>query len=145
MQNNVQARLKLLISELGFNIKDFAGRCAIPYHTVQDYLAGKSMPGGENLQKIATEFRVSVDWLLTGEGNMKRGYQLPGEEKPATLAEKVDIYNDKEDRDLTEIVDILKNDLPEAKRAVLKILKYRKGIKEGVEELLKIDNPLEEG
>lgn len=99
------------------------------------------MPGGENLQKISTVFRISVDWLLTGEGEMKRGY-IPHDVGHQAVAESPGIYNDKE---LAEIIDILQRDLPEAKGAVLKILKARKELKAGMENLLNVNKITEEG
>jgi transcriptional regulator with XRE-family HTH domain len=70
MRDSVHKRLKQLIERLGLNIKEFSTKSEIPYRTMQDYLAGKIIPGGENLQRMSTVFRVSIDWILTGEGDM---------------------------------------------------------------------------
>lgn len=70
MQKSINERLKYLIESLKISYKDFSQKAGIPYRTIQDYLAGKRMPGGENLQKIATQFNVNINWLLTGEGEM---------------------------------------------------------------------------
>jgi len=84
MQNSVQNRLKFLIDSLKINIKEFSIKTGIPYRTIQDYLLGKRMPGGENLQKICTHLGINLNWLLTGEGEPF----LKKEEKPLIAAEK---------------------------------------------------------
>jgi len=38
----------------------------VPYRTLQDYLAGRRMPGAEHLQRIAATGIVDMTWLLTG-------------------------------------------------------------------------------
>jgi phage repressor protein C with HTH and peptisase S24 domain len=68
MQNSVKDRLKILIDLLGLSLKDFSSKTGIPYRTIQSYLSGINIPGGENLQKICAEFSVNINWLLTGEG-----------------------------------------------------------------------------
>lgn len=68
MQNDISSRLKILIDLLGLNLKDFSRQTGVPYTTLQDYIAGKRLPGAENLQKISRQLHVSIDWLLTGEG-----------------------------------------------------------------------------
>ncbi len=37
---------------------------------LQHYLNGRSEPGADNLKKIAIQFDVNLNWLLTGEGEM---------------------------------------------------------------------------
>lgn len=143
MQDNVFERLKIIIDNSGLNIKDFAKKCDIPYRTMQDYLAGKSMPGGDNLQKITTFSRASIDWLLTGEGEMRRRY--PAEQgAPEVMAEKAAIYNVK-DPVVAEIIGLLETEPPEVKRICLKILKNRQEIKEGFQSLMDFNKQMKEG
>lgn len=40
--------------------------------TLSKYRRGLGIPKGENLVRIATAMKVSVDWLLFGTGNMYR-------------------------------------------------------------------------
>jgi phage repressor protein C with HTH and peptisase S24 domain len=68
MKNRIAERLNFLINSLKINIKEFSQRVGIPYTTMLDYCKGKSLPGAESLEKIATVFHVSLNWLLTGEG-----------------------------------------------------------------------------
>ncbi len=55
----------------GLTVDDFAKRIGVAKSTAQRYLAGH-LPKGDNLERIAIEFDVSVDWLLTGEGDSLR-------------------------------------------------------------------------
>ena len=91
MQNSVADRLKKLIEILGINLKEFSARTGIPYRTLQAYLKGEIIPGGENLQKIAAVFCVNLNWLLTGEGEMfiKKPYHVEKEEESRAFAEEI--------------------------------------------------------
>lgn len=70
MQNELKDRLKILIDRLNFNYKEFCKKTEIPYPTLMDYLSGKRLPGYENLKKLAMHLNISIDWLITGEGEM---------------------------------------------------------------------------
>lgn len=78
--------------------------------------------------KFATIFNLSLDWLLTGEGSMRRG----------TLSEMPSIELAK-DPALAEIITILKQDAPEAKIYILNILRGRMAIIENVRSLMRIN------
>lgn len=95
----------------------------------------------EALSTFCDNEKVSLDWLLTGEGGIKRGEKG---ERPQMAAEGSTVYN-VGDAELREIMNILKHDLPDAKKYVLKILKSRKGLKEGMEGLMQLDKKLQEG
>lgn len=141
------------------NLSSYKTRQAIPF---------------EYLSKFCRQEGLSLDWLLTGEGPIERGIYNKEEEKPSTIAEEGGIYRPERERignilikngavkeedlqkaleeqrslgrdpDLDEIIDILKYDLPEAKRAILRLLKYRKGIEESIQTLISVDKPLKE-
>jgi transcriptional regulator with XRE-family HTH domain len=51
---------------------DIARRIGVPHATVRNYFHGR-MPAPEVLIKIATETNVSLNWLLTGNGEMYVG------------------------------------------------------------------------
>lgn len=76
----------------------------------------------ERLVKFCLSKGISIDWLLTGKGDMVGG-------------EEEGYENDSE---LREIVHILKHESPEAKRSILKILRARKEFKEGVEAFIRL-------
>ncbi len=67
---SIKDRLKILANNLGIKITDFSKKTGIPYRTLQNYFLGERQPSAENLQKIATQLGVNVNWLLTGEGEM---------------------------------------------------------------------------
>jgi len=80
----VKDRLKILISILRITLKEFSQKTGIPYITLQHYLRGTREPGTENLQKIALQLDINLNWLLTGEGEpfIKSKPVLPEEAMP---------------------------------------------------------------
>lgn len=53
------------------SVRAFAIKCGISVTPVQNYFKATSSPGAANLRKIATTFRVSLDWLASGNGTME--------------------------------------------------------------------------
>jgi len=53
-------------------ISDIARQLGLPHATVRNYFHGR-MPAPEVLIKIANETNVSLNWLLTGKGDMYAG------------------------------------------------------------------------
>ena len=81
----ISDRLKKLVEFSGLNLREFSEKVEIPYRTLQDYISGKREPGVANLEKIATHMRVSLNWLILGEGPMfMNGYPPP----PSSEAEE---------------------------------------------------------
>ena len=58
-------RIKVLIGDGSAN--SFARKCGIGESSLRQYLSG-SMPSADNAAKIAKTGSVSLDWLVTGEG-----------------------------------------------------------------------------
>lgn len=56
----------------GKSQKDLAEILGISFRSWQDYELGKSVPGGKVFESLS-RLGFSSDWLLTGEGPMKRG------------------------------------------------------------------------
>jgi transcriptional regulator with XRE-family HTH domain len=65
-------RLKNAVKSKKLKLTEFAEQSKIPYATLQKYTANKMVPGGELVIKICTELGISIDWLLTGQGEMYR-------------------------------------------------------------------------
>lgn len=62
-------RIKFLVEQLGFGKHTvFAKKCGIPPSTFQSYINGTSLPKFEHLEKIASVYRINLNWLLLGEG-----------------------------------------------------------------------------
>jgi predicted transcriptional regulator len=121
MQHSVIDRLKSAIEKItDGNLKEFAKRAGIPYRTFQSYISGERVPGADKLSKIATQMCISIDWLLTGEGEMIR-------------REGGDIYNN-ESEVMKLIIQALR-DMPEdQQRDVLKYCEEKKLLRELMEE-----------
>lgn len=79
---------------------------------------------------LAVKYKLSVDWLLTGEGEMQRG----SGEKPLAVSEPGVIYTHRNDSDLSEIISWLKEN-PGDKKPVSKLIKLLKSKKEYKEAL----------
>lgn len=75
---NVSDRLRLALDSLGLKITQAAEKSEIPYRSWQNYLSGAREPGAEALSAICARLGVSIDWLLTGEGPMRRGGAAAG-------------------------------------------------------------------
>jgi transcriptional regulator with XRE-family HTH domain len=62
--------------------KAAAEATALPYRSLQDYAAGRRAPGADALAAICTRLRVSADWLLLGEGEMRPRARPPPADRP---------------------------------------------------------------
>ena len=88
----------------------------------------------DRIIQFAGKFKLSVDWLLTGEGQMRREECKYDVIKEATGEYHTDFgKTDLRDPETQEIVDILSNDLPEMKKYLLKFLRGTKERKEGAQ------------
>lgn len=104
------------------NQVSFATLMGVHPSNLNRWISGEVAPSYEYISKIGFYSGVSLDWLLTGEEPMIRVKSKENKTMP-----------DKEnDFELREIIDILEHDLPEMKKYVLKILKGRKEMKEGM-------------
>lgn len=61
--DSVSYRLRLFIAFTGQSIRQFSVETGIPYRTLQDYLAGKRLPGAEHLARM-NESGVDLNWLI---------------------------------------------------------------------------------
>lgn len=114
------------------NQVSFASLLGVHPSNLNRWISGEVAPSYEYISRIGLYSGVSLDWLLTGEEPMVK-----------KKSKETKITSDKEDDfELREIVDILEHDLPEMKKYVLKILKGRKEIKEGMIGLKSFDKNL---
>lgn len=73
MANEIGARLLDLLESLGLSQSQFALRLGVNQANLNQIINGKR-PFGKNMQRrVISEFGVSLDWLLTGEGEMLKG------------------------------------------------------------------------
>lgn len=104
------------------NQVNFAALLGVHASNLNRWISGEVAPSYEYISKIGFHSGVSLDWLLTGEDPMVKTQRKESREMP-------DKDNDFE---LREIIDILEHDLPEMKKYILKILRGRKEMKEGI-------------
>lgn len=71
-------RLRLVRGQLSQD--EFATRFGVHKNTIGKYERGERHPDSEYLLAIRTKFSVDLDWLVTGEGEMR-----PGEAKATML------------------------------------------------------------
>ncbi|GHV59795.1 hypothetical protein FACS1894103_3930 [Campylobacterota bacterium] len=71
-------RLRSLRKALGFHsIQEFAAELDIPFQTLTNYEQAKTPKIPHTfLLLLATKCQVSIDWLLLGQGAMKRENQI---------------------------------------------------------------------
>lgn len=70
----IAGRIRHILDSEGITIKEAADRCGIPYRTLQNYLLEDREPSARVLAQLGTQFGISLDWLLTGVGGMRRGH-----------------------------------------------------------------------
>ena len=74
MTEKFQDRLKQVFDNA--SMAEIARRLELPHATVRNYFQGR-MPAPEVLIKIANETNVSLNWLLTGKGELFAGGAAP--------------------------------------------------------------------
>lgn len=66
----IGARIAEVVATERLTQAQFAERLNVSGSFVSEVLRGKKLPGTELLLALRQEFRVSIDWVLTGEGSM---------------------------------------------------------------------------
>jgi len=64
----LNARIKELRKALKIGQDEMAAAIGVHKQTLSRYERGEIAPGAELLQAIAKKYRVSIDWLITGDG-----------------------------------------------------------------------------
>jgi transcriptional regulator with XRE-family HTH domain len=131
---SIGENLKIARGTLGLSQKDMAKAINVSLTALQNYESGHQAPGAKVFESM---FRLgfNANWILTGEGDMKRQEDIPICRNNMAEYERQRAIRECGDPELAEIVDILRYDLPEDKRFVLKVLRGRKEAKEGLEGL----------
>jgi phage repressor protein C with HTH and peptisase S24 domain len=65
----VADRIRELASDKSLNIKDFSAFLDVSERTIQNYLAGISLPNGRFLVDLAEKTGASPTWVLVGQGS----------------------------------------------------------------------------
>lgn len=70
------ARLRLSIQTRGCSLAAFSRMAAVPYRSLQDYVADKCMPGFDQLAKFAV-CGLDINYILTGAATDLENNSLP--------------------------------------------------------------------
>lgn len=135
-------RLDRYIFDAGLSKSKLAEMVDVSPSAIGAYINEGRIPEAPILLKIAQSLNVSMEVLLTGEVEAKRGY-IPHAVGHQEVAETSPIYNES-DAVVAEILDLLKSEPPEVQKICLRILKNRKELKAGLQSLAGMDNLLKE-
>ena len=70
MDETLADRLREAMKARSMTLRAVGEASGIPYRSLQNYMSGNQSPGAEPLLKLREALHISIDWLLTGEGNM---------------------------------------------------------------------------
>lgn len=70
----IENRIRLAIELSNLSLKDAATLCKIPYSSLQNWVNGACDPRSDALISLASHLGVSIDWLLTGQGPVRRNH-----------------------------------------------------------------------
>ncbi|CAG7857885.1 hypothetical protein MCAMS1_02873 [biofilm metagenome] len=76
--NGFGERLLFAIQQKGINQTEFARQLGVSSGFTSEVIRGLKMPGGDYLSGIKNLLGVSIDWLLTGDGDMYGTNKLNG-------------------------------------------------------------------
>jgi len=88
MQYNLSERLKLLRKKLGLSQTNFGRRLGKNYHTVMRWEQEKVLPSEKTIRHIADTFKISPDWLMSGEGELSTPENIAKESGNSYIAEE---------------------------------------------------------
>ena len=126
-------KIKFIRDKLGLNQSQLAKELGLESAmAISKYESDQREPDISKLIKLSEIGGVSLDWLLTGEGEMTR----QSEKEPLQVGEEPAIYNVSEDI-IKKITIMLKDMDKEAQREALKYLQEKKLLKELLNERLK--------
>ncbi|AQS92095.1 transcriptional regulator [Gluconobacter albidus] len=77
---DIGQRIKKLRRDLGLKQADFVAALDISRSYLSKIESGKEQPGRELLLKIAQEYNLTFDWLISGVGNRSPLYPLTDQE-----------------------------------------------------------------
>lgn len=67
---SIKERLREAMDAKSLTIKALSDLSKIPYRSLQNYLRGEREPNAEALVALSTHLNISIDWLLTGKGEV---------------------------------------------------------------------------
>lgn len=123
MSETFEDRLKQVFDNA--SMAEIARRLDLPHATVRNYFGGR-MPAPEVLIKIANETNVSLNWLLTGKGELYAAGAAPAFDLDDIFERKIEELIDRKlaERNLIDIDDLGDVDSPPEFDAAAAIRKY---------------------
>jgi len=117
---DIKERIRFLVDKFADGkYTVYAKKCGIPVSTFKTYIDGPSNPTSEHLRKMASVYRVNLNWLILGEGEPFIGDEGKGGEregKVVAVDPVVLLLNEEEVRAGITLT-------PEQHTAILKILR----------------------
>ncbi|MCP4215648.1 MAG: helix-turn-helix transcriptional regulator [bacterium] len=117
VKHEVGRRMLQLRRALGLSRTEFAAKLLVARSTIYNNEKGVYYPGVQILRVLAADYRVSLEWLLCGNGVMFT-------EPPGLQTEIADFVN--QDPAVVELLLAMKNE----RRTMYKILDYMEELKE---------------
>ncbi|OVZ83383.1 MULTISPECIES: helix-turn-helix domain-containing protein [Yersiniaceae] len=74
---SIKERLREAMDSKSLTIKALSDLSKIPYRSLQNYLRGEREPNAEALVALSTHLGISIDWLLTGIGEVVGAEKIP--------------------------------------------------------------------
>ncbi len=104
----VNERIKKVRKSLKLTLKEFSSRVKVPLTTVSKYEKGIVKPSFDVLANIGKVYKVNLNWLLTGKGEIFLTPKPPESASP----KDGDLYNkDKRIQELENEVNLLKKSI----------------------------------
>ena len=135
--SDFKIRFKLLRKKLKLSQKEMAKELGIPFTMISKYECGKIKPGTDMLTKIAITYKVNLNWLLLGIGNMFIETQ-DIEDDHFEITKKYNSNFDETSLILEEL-----SRAPITKEFVLKLIKAKRGDKKALTDIQKMIRGLE--
>lgn len=129
--SSFEERFKLLRKKIGLTQKEMAKELEVPFTLISKYECGKIKPSVEMLIKLALKYRVNLNWLLLGKGNMF--IEIESEKDYLQTPQK---YPFSSEEDFLILEELSKSAI--VKEFILKLIKAKKGDKEALSEIKEI-------
>ncbi|MCD6490367.1 MAG: helix-turn-helix transcriptional regulator [Thermodesulfobacterium sp.] len=133
--SDFKIRFKLLRKKLKLSQKEMAKELGVPFTMISKYECGKIKPCADTLIRIAITYKVNLNWLLLGIGNMFIDIQ-----------DIEDNHFEITDGLISDEVFLILEEIsrsPTTKEFILKLIKVKRGDKEALTDIQKMIRGLE--
>ncbi len=134
---SLKDRLKFLRKKLGISQKEMAKDLEVPFTLISKYECGKIKPGADMLSKIALKYKVNLNWLLIGKGEIFIEFiEIHNKHNSSEEILDYNLFLDFEDdleKDHLILEELSKS--PIIKEFIFKLIKARKGDKKALSEI----------